>query len=54
VLSAAGRIPAAGDVVDVQGIRIRVDRVAGNRIMFVSVPLSPEQRVLISAYLEEQ
>jgi putative hemolysin len=54
VLSAAGRIPAAGDVVDVQGTRMRVDRVAGNRIMYVSVPLSPEQRALASAYLETQ
>ena len=51
VLSAAGRIPASGEVIEVQGLPVTVDRVAGNRIIYVSVPVTPEQSTLVGRYL---
>jgi putative hemolysin len=54
VLSEAGRIPSNGETIYVQGLPIQVDRVVGNRVMHVSIPLQPEQAAMVATFLEEQ
>ncbi|GIV80059.1 MAG: hemolysin [Litorilinea sp.] len=43
VLATLGRIPRHGEVVEVEGVPLRVDRVFRNSVAAVSLPLSPEQ-----------
>lgn len=52
VLTAAGRIPTTGEIVDVQGIPMRIDRVVGNRVAYVSIPISSEQTSQIAERLQ--
>ena len=44
ILASAGRVPATGEIVFVQGLPVRADHVSRNRIVHVSVQL-PEERM---------
>ena len=48
VLATAGRIPVTGETLDVQGIPLRIERIVGNRVAYVSTRLAPEQADLIA------
>jgi putative hemolysin len=51
VLSAAGRIPGSGEILDIQDISIRVDRVVGNRVAYVSTPITPDQQSRVDSFI---
>ena len=43
VVSALGRSPHVGDVVDILGLPVRIERVAGNRVVSLSIPVTFSQ-----------
>jgi CBS domain containing-hemolysin-like protein len=51
--SALGKIPAVGEEVVVEGMRIRVEKMAQNRVAEVIIQLSPEQSTRLEQVLNE-
>lgn len=52
IFSELGRIPEAGETLDIDGITLRVDRLQNNAIAYVSLLLTPEQAQRVNHYLE--
>ena len=47
VLGSLGRIPKSGETVLAGDVPIRVDRIVGNRVVYVSIPITDEQAALL-------
>ncbi len=53
VMSVLGRSPHTGDIVNIQHVPVRIERVAGNRVVAVSVPVTPAQAEQVRGHSED-
>jgi putative hemolysin len=52
IFSALGRIPETGEMVEIEGVTLRVDRLQNNAVAYVSLLLTSDQAERVARYLD--